>query len=153
VNKVIISDTSCLIALDGIGHINILKELFSQIVTTQEVKDEFGKELPSWISIQTVKDSPKRKELELTLDAGEASTIALALENPKQYILIIDEKKGRKIAEQNHLEIIGTLKVLLLAKQRGVIHSVKELIVDLSRKKFRFSQAIVNQILIEARES
>lgn len=117
------------------------------------MKDEFGKELPNWISIQPVKDSPKRKELELILDAGEASTIALALENPKQFILIIDEKKGRKIAEQNHLEIIGTLKVLLLAKQQGLIRSVKELIADLSKKKFRFSQAIVNQILIEARES
>jgi predicted nucleic acid-binding protein len=96
-NKVIISDASCLIALDEIGQIEILKSVFSQIVTTQEVSAEFGKELPTWISIKTLQNSAKRNELELVLDAGEASAIALALENPKQSILIIDEKKGERL--------------------------------------------------------
>jgi predicted nucleic acid-binding protein len=83
----------------------------------------------------------------------QASSIALALESPKQSILIIDEKKGRKIAEQNHLEIIGTLKVLLLAKERGFIPSVKALIAELANKKFRFTQVVVSQILTQANES
>lgn len=152
-NKVIISDASCLIALDEIGQLQILKKVFSQIVTTKEVSSEFGKELPTWISIQSLQNSSTRNELELVLDAGEASAIALALENPKQSILIIDEKKGRKIAKQHNLEIIGTLKVLLLAKQHGVIPSVKNLVAELSRKKFRFTQVVINQILAEANES
>ena len=152
-NKVIISDASCLIALDEIGQIEILKSAFPQIVTTKEVSAEFGKELPTWISIKTLQNSAKRNELELVLDAGEASAIALALENPKQSILIIDEKKGRKIAKQYNLEIIGTLRVLLLAKQNGVIPSVKNLVAELTRKRFRFTQAVVNQILEEANES
>jgi predicted nucleic acid-binding protein len=152
-NKVIISDASCLIALDEIGQIEILKSAFPQIVTTKEVSAEFGKELPTWISIKTLQNSAKRNELELVLDAGEASAIALALENPKQSILIIDEKKGRKIAKQYNLEIIGTLRVLLLAKQNGVIPSVKNLVAELTRKRFRFTNAVVNQILEEANES
>lgn len=152
-NKVIISDASCLIALDEIGQIEILKNVFSQIVTTQEVSAEFGKELPTWISIKALQNSAKRNELELVLDAGEASAIALALENQKQSILIIDEKKGRKIAKQYNLEIIGTLRVLLLAKQNGVIPSVKNLVAELTRKRFRFTNAVVNQILEEANES
>ncbi|MCX8490822.1 MAG: DUF3368 domain-containing protein [Cyclobacteriaceae bacterium] len=152
-NKVIISDASCLIALDEIGQIQILKKVFSQIVTTQEVRAEFGKELPNWISIQSLQSSSTKNELELVLDAGEASTIALALENPKQSVLIIDEKKGRKIAKQYNLEIIGTLKVLLLAKQLGVIPSVKNLVAELIGEKFRFTQAVVNQILAAANES
>ncbi len=152
-NKVIISDASCLIALDEIGQIEILKSVFPQIVTTKEVSAEFGKELPTWISIKTLQNSAKRNELELVLDAGEASAIALALENPKQSILIIDEKKGRKIAKQYNLEIIGTLRVLLLAKQNGVIPSVKNLVAELIRKRFRFTNAVVNQILEEANES
>jgi predicted nucleic acid-binding protein len=152
-NKVIISDASCLIALDEIGQIEILKSVFPQIVTTKEVSAEFGKELPTWISIKTLQNSAKRNELELVLDAGEASAIALALENPKQSILIIDEKKGRKIAKQYNLEIIGTLRVLLLAKQNGVIPSVKNLVAELTRKRFRFTNAVVNQILEEANES
>jgi predicted nucleic acid-binding protein len=152
-NKVIISDASCLIALDEIGQIEILKSVFPQIVTTNEVSAEFGKELPTWISVKTLQNSAKRNELELVLDAGEASAIALALENPKQSILIIDEKKGRKIAKQYNLEIIGTLRVLLLAKQNGVIPSVKNLVAELTRKRFRFTNAVVNQILEEANES
>ena len=152
-NKVIISDASCLIALDEIGQIEFLKSVFPQIVTTNEVSAEFGKELPTWISIKTLQNSAKRNELELVLDAGEASAIALALENPKQSILIIDEKKGRKIAKQYNLEIIGTLRVLLLAKQNGVIPSVKNLVAELTRKRFRFTNAVVNQILEEANES
>lgn len=152
-NKVIISDASCLIALDEIGQIEILKSVFPQIVTTKEVSAEFGKELPTWISIKALQNSAKRNELELVLDAGEASAIALALENPKQSILIIDEKKGRKIAKQYNLEIIGTLRVLLLAKQNGVIPSVKNLVAELTRKRFRFTNAVVNQILEEANES
>jgi predicted nucleic acid-binding protein len=152
-NKVIISDASCLIALDEIGQIEILKSAFPQIVTTKEVSAEFGKELPTWISIKALQNSAKRNELELVLDAGEASAIALALENPKQSILIIDEKKGRKIAKQYNLEIIGTLRVLLLAKQNGVIPSVKNLVAELTRKRFRFTNAVVNQILEEANES
>ncbi|MFN6087744.1 MAG: DUF3368 domain-containing protein [Cyclobacteriaceae bacterium] len=152
-NKVIISDASCLIALDEIGQIEFLKSVFPQIVTTNEVSAEFGKELPTWISVKTLQNSAKRNELELVLDAGEASAIALALENPKQSILIIDEKKGRKIAKQYNLEIIGTLRVLLLAKQNGVIPSVKNLVAELTRKRFRFTNAVVNQILEEANES
>ncbi len=152
-NKVIISAASCLIALDEIGQIEFLKSVFPQIVTTNEVSAEFGKELPTWISIKALQNSAKRNELELVLDAGEASAIALALENPKQSILIIDEKKGRKIAKQYNLEIIGTLRVLLLAKQNGVIPSVKNLVAELTRKRFRFTNAVVNQILEEANES
>ncbi len=152
-NKVIISDASCLIALDEIGQIEFLKSVFPQIVTTNEVSAEFGKELPTWISVKTLQNSAKRNELELVLDAGEASAIALALENPKHSILIVHEKKGRKIAKQHNLEIIGTLRVLLLAKQDGVIPSVKNLVAELTRKKFRFTQTVVNQILEEANES
>ena len=48
---VIISDTSCLILLDKIQELAILKNLFGQVVTTQIVADEFGGLLPEWIVI------------------------------------------------------------------------------------------------------
>jgi predicted nucleic acid-binding protein len=52
VNKIIISDTSCLIALSNIGQLSILKDLFKEIIITEEVKDEFGDKLPIWIKIK-----------------------------------------------------------------------------------------------------
>lgn len=151
-DKVIISDASCLIALFEIGKIHILKEVFTQIVTTQEVALEFGHDIPSWISIKKPANDITKNELERILDSGEASAIALALENPSQSILIIDEKKGRKVAIENHLEVIGTLRVLLLAKEKHVILSVKETITELAKRNFRFSQEIIKQILLEAKE-
>jgi predicted nucleic acid-binding protein len=151
INKVIISDTSCLIALDRIQHLHILQQLFSTISTTIEVAAEFGEPLPAWIEIKSVQNHSKIKELEFLIDKGEASAIALALETPN-CTLIIDEKLGRKVAKELSISIIGTLKILLLAKQRGTIQSVKELLILLEKKNFRFSKNIVDTILHEAGE-
>jgi len=150
-SRVIIADASCLIALDRIGELRILKALYSEIVTTIEVQKEFGKEFPEWISIEAAKNTLKRKELEQILDAGEATCIALAIENPHS-LLIIDEKKGRKVASNNRLEIIGTLGVLLLAKKKSIIPSVKDKINFLAQHKFRFNQAVVTKLLTEGGE-
>ncbi len=142
----IISDTSCLIALDRINQLNLLKELFQQIVTSREVKEEFGKALPEWIQIVEVQNTAKLQELENVLDKGEASTIALALETEKS-ILIIDEKKGRKVAQSLKIEIIGTLRVIQMAKQKGIIKSAQPIIEALQKAGFRFSQKIVKILL------
>jgi len=150
-HSVIISDTSCLIAFDRINRLEILHAVFPIIITTKEVQDEYGKPFPGWISITEVKDKSKKLELEKSLDKGEASAIALAVET-KNSILIIDEKKGRAIAEKNHLHIIGTLKILLLAKQKGIIDSLSEIIALLEKNNFRFSKNIKEKMLSEAGE-
>jgi predicted nucleic acid-binding protein len=96
-NNIIVSDTSCLIALDRIGHIDLLQKVFTIVYTTKIVAEEFEKQLPDWILIKDINDIDRVKQLNLLLDPGEASVIALALEIENS-ILIIDEKKGRKIA-------------------------------------------------------
>ena len=67
-----------------------------------------------------VKDKNKQSEIERNLDKGEASSIALALEI-KDSMLIIDETKGRRIAKSYNIDIIGTIGILLLADNRGLI--------------------------------
>ena len=150
-DKIIISDTTCLIALERIGKLHILKDTFTEILTTQEVSEEFGKQFPDWISIKKVENLGQQIELEKILDKGEASAIALSLETPNS-ILIIDEKKGRAIATEYHLKIIGTLKVLLKAKEKGCIPSVKEIIKQLEQSNFWFSKPLVESRLKEAHE-
>jgi len=108
--------------------------------------------LPDWIIIKSVIDQVKLKELEQILDAGEASAISLALESENP-TLIIDEKKGRKVATDLKIQIIGTLKVLLIAKQKGIIPSVKNLVDLLTAHSFRFSNVIVDEILHLANEA
>lgn len=151
-NKIIISDTSCLIALERIGRLDLLQKTFITIYTTQTVAEEFEEPLPEWILVKEVNDTGMVEKLQLMLDAGEASAITLALETENS-ILIIDEKKGRKIAHDLNVTIIGTLKVLLIAKNKGVIQSVKQLINELQKNSFRFNKAIVEEVLKLAGEA
>ena len=59
-NKTIISDTSCFIVLLKIGELEILHKLFTNIVTTPEIANEFGEVLPDWVELITVKDRQKQ---------------------------------------------------------------------------------------------
>jgi len=145
-DKIIISDTSCLIALQNIGLLNFLKYLYKEILITQEVKDEFGLDLPDWIIVVEVKNIDKKSEIEQKLDKGEASSIALALEI-KDSILIIDEIKGRKIAQSLKIEIIGTIGILLLADKRGLIKDVLSIILKLVNKGFRLSDNLIDKLI------
>jgi predicted nucleic acid-binding protein len=133
------------------GHLT--KVTFNTILTTPQVAREFEQPLPSWILIKEISNHARFKEIYLLLDEGEASAITLAIET-KNSVLVIDEKKGRKIARETlNLEIIGTLRILLLAKQKGIIPAVKPLIEALHQYNFRFSKSIVEEILKEAKEA
>lgn len=119
-NKVIISDTSCLISFTNLGHLSVLKKIYPTIIITQEVKQEWGNPLPDWFIEKQVVNPNFQKKLEEKLGKGEASSIALALELQPS-VVIIDEIKGRKIAQSFNLEIIGTLGILILAHKRGYL--------------------------------
>jgi len=68
--------------------------------------------------------------LKENLDKGEAETIALSIEISAD-LLLMDEKLGRKIAEEKGIKISGTIGVLLKAKKKGIIQEVKPLIYEL----------------------
>ena len=151
VNDVVISDASCLIALERIQAMPILLRLFGHVIVTEEVAGEYGHDLPDWIEIRTVINRQMQYEFELMLDPGEASAITLALETPNS-VLIIDEYKGRKAAFRAGLRILGTIGVLLLAKEAGLIALVKPYIDQLKKVEFRLSHALLEKALREAGE-
>ena len=144
--KIIISDTSCLIALQNIELLYLLKDLYHEILITKEVKNEFGLDLPDWVIVLEVKDINKQAEIEKKLDKGEASSIALALEINNS-MLIIDEIKGRKIAESLNIEIIGTIGILVLADKRGLIKDILSIFLKLVNKGFRLSDKIIDKLI------
>lgn len=145
-NKAIISDSSCLIALSKIDHLHLLKNLFEQVAITYEVKQEFGEPIPDWIVVKKVSNRDQQLELETSIDKGEASSIALALEM-NHAILIIDELKGRKMAESLKVKIIGTIGILVLAHKKGLIEDIRKSIQMLSLAGFRISKDLINSIL------
>ena len=148
--QVVISDTSCLILFEKIGRLELLKATFGAVAVTEQVADEYGL-LPDWIEVKSLIDKQLFDELRMELGNGEASSIAFATEI-EDCLLIIDERKGRKKAEELGLAIIGSLGVLLRAKQKGVIESLLEVLHEIEKTDFRISESIKEKLLGEAGE-
>ena len=150
-HNTIISDTSCLIILDKIGELEILNKLFGTIITTTEVANEYGKKLPYWFNIKDPKDRNYQSLIEASVDKGEASAIALAVEL-EDCLLIIDDLKGRKLAHELGLTIIGTIGILVDAKIAGIIPSIKPILSKIKKTNFRISEELEIIILKRAGE-
>src|ERR1700754_1446475 len=118
--EVVIADTSCLIILSNINELDLLQRLYGGIITTPDIATEFAEALPNWIKIQSPADQQKQQILQLQIDKGEASAIALALEIPGS-IIILDDLQARKLAEQLGIKITGTLGLIVKAKLNGII--------------------------------
>ena len=104
---IVITDTSCLIVLSKLGMLDILTKLYSNVVITEDIANEFGEPLPGWIKIKSIPNKKYQFLLEAILDKGESSAIALAIDLP-DVLLIIDDLKGRKEALRLGLRITGT---------------------------------------------
>jgi len=150
--KVIISDTSCLIILTKIGELDLLRQLYKTVTITQDILLEYGENLPDWIEVQQVKDNYRQQLLEMQIDKGEASAIALALETADN-IVILDDWKARKVAERLGLFVTGTLGVIIKAKNSGMISSIKPYLDKIRETNFRISEELEQIALKEANET
>lgn len=144
--KIVVSDTSCFIALTNIGELSLLQKLYTQLLTTHDVADEFGEELPDWIEVVSPVDKQKQQLLEFQVDKGEASAIALALEISAD-VIILDDYKARIAAEKLGLEVTGTLGIIIKAKNQEIIDSIKPVIEKLQQTNFRLSNKLIEEAL------
>lgn len=149
--KTIIADSSCLILLDKIEELDLLKKLFGKVIVTSIIAEEFGNPLPEWISIKDAENKNYQNILELTVDRGEASAIALAVEQ-SDCLLIIDDQKARKLALELKLNYTGTLALLVEAKLKGHITSVRPIISKIRKTNFHLTPELENKILKSAGE-
>ena len=143
---IVIADTSTLIIFQKIDHLDLLKKVYSTLITTPEIAREFGDELPKWIKIQDVTDKKYQEFLETQVDRGEASAISLAKEFVDP-LLLLDDLKARKLAKRLNLKYTGTLGIIHKAKQMSMIDKVKPLIDLLLKTNFRISDKIIDEIL------
>jgi predicted nucleic acid-binding protein len=145
--KIIIADTSCLIVLNKIDEFDILQKLFGEILITSEIKNEFGSPLPDWVVVKDPLNQLSQNVISASLDKGEASAIALALEE-KDPLLILDDLKARRMASGLGLNYTGTLGVLGDAQQSGFLKSIKPIIDKIKKTNFHLSDELVKQILM-----
>ncbi len=143
----VVTDTTCLIALDRIDRLHVLPALFDVVAPPAAVA-EFRRR-PPWLSALPAADASRVADLKTTLDAGEAEAIALALSLP-QTTLLIDEVRGRRVATRLGLDVLGTAGVLLRAKRWGLVPAVRPLRQEHS---FRLSDALYAQVAREAGEA
>ena len=160
---IVVSDTTPLIGLASIGRLNLLQELFDEVYIPQAVFDEtvtFGREESKakqevsnadWIHVVKVKDRLAVDVLLDEMDLGEVETIVLASEMNADWVLM-DEKKGRRKLTQLNIPKIGTLGILLKAKQLDLIPLLKPEIDDLQKSGFSISSLVVDEILKIANE-
>lgn len=158
-----VSNATPLIGLATINQFDLLFHLFGKVHISQAVYQEvvtFGREIggakrevlaSTWIEIMMVKDRLAVNVLLDELDLGEAETIVLACEMRADWTLM-DERKGRRKLSQLDLNKIGTLGILLKAKQIGLLSVIKPEIERLHQQGFSLSQTVIDTILHQANE-
>ena len=87
----------------------------------------------------------------MDLDPGESSAIALCLDISNS-VIIIDDLKGRRIADKLNLRYSGTLGLILKARQEGIIESIKPVIEKIKNTNFRFSNELIEFLIEQAGE-
>jgi len=143
--RLVVADTSCLIIFHKINSIDILKDTFKKVLITDKVLDEFG-DLPKWLEVRNDYDLEAYHKFSKNFGPSESSCIALAqkIENP---ILLLDDRRAKKVAQEIGIECVGTLGVLLLAKREGVIEKIKPLIEQIKQTDFRVSDKIIETVV------
>ncbi|MDB4263052.1 DUF3368 domain-containing protein [Porticoccaceae bacterium] len=158
---IVVADTTPLIILSRLDLLDDIAELLGTVYLSSGVVQECtaNKKLPGAIKIAsaleqkliTVRDDFDSKVVErLNLDRGESEAIALAL--AYQCPLLIDERKGRRIASEMGLDIFGTGAALVMAKNHGIVDSVAPLIQRLDDMGIYLSAKVKSQILLKAKE-
>lgn len=149
---IVISDNSALSCLAEMGVVDLLGRLYGHVCVTESVRREachmgapeglrrLFSNLPDWISV--VEDTFPLLEETAALDAGEASSITLAWRHRDACLLILDEKRGRKVATGLGLKITGTAGLLTDAAAAGLI-DFEDAFHRLARTGFRLSPQVV----------
>ncbi|WP_426670647.1 DUF3368 domain-containing protein [Mucilaginibacter sp. McL0603] len=148
---VVITDASCFIILHKVDALHLLHQVFATVITTPEIAEEYGMSLPQWVTILSVKNKTLQNDLSFIVDPGEASAIALAHEIENNY-LITDDLQARRLAIKLGLPMMGTLGVLLLAKQNGLINLVAPYLELIKQTNFRMAPELFHTVLKEAGE-
>jgi len=149
-------DSTPIIALALVGRLDLLQQLYGQIVIPPAVQREVLAGGPgaagrteldqaTWIRVAPLQDA-RRAEMLSDLDLGEAEVIALAQELDAD-VVIIDERLARRHTKRLGLALTGTLGVLLRAKRTGLISSIAPLIEQLLQGGIHLGDSVIKEAL------
>lgn len=148
-----VSDSTTLIILSDLDRWKYLNNIFSIVYIPPKVYEEisFKKDfkLPKFTKVTKPKNISLIQELKMLLDEGESEAITLAVE--KRLPLIIDEKKGRKIAKNLSLDIIGLLGIIYLNIKKEYISQdeAKNFLQKAKENNYRISDKLISEMFLE----
>ncbi|MBL3600968.1 MAG: DUF3368 domain-containing protein [gamma proteobacterium endosymbiont of Lamellibrachia anaximandri] len=157
--RTVITDAGPLIAFASIDGLSILQKLFSEITIVGSVKDECLAKLSvdaqriedtinnGWLVVTPVVE--RSPSLSPSLGVGESDSIRFALEMPEESLLIMDDRLARRYALRKNLNIVGTVRLLDLAEQQGLIESAEQSIQEMTGFGYRVSNDILKKIRSE----
>ena len=156
---ILIADSSALIALAICGGLELLEPLYGEVLAPEAVyhevaeSDKLGSEiLRDYLNQRTRKvDTTSFVYLDAFADPGETEAMML-YKQLKADKLLIDDRRGRKIAKINNIETIGSLGVLLAAKNAGLLAEIASSLKKLADSRVFISPELIDTVLELARE-
>jgi len=159
----VVSNTSAIVNLAVVGQLDLLRQLYGEVILPEAVGRELAAMRPpstlegvracEWIQITAVSDRGVVESLMMQLHTGEAEAIGLALEK-RADLLLMDERRGRRIASGLGLKCVGLLGVIVEAKSKGLIPAVRPLLEALvAQAGFWTDRELYARVLAEAGES
>ncbi|CAA6812960.1 MAG: Unknown protein [uncultured Sulfurovum sp.] len=152
----IIGDSSALVALATMDRLDLLEKIFGKLYVPQAVYDE--------VSISYKAQSIKLKEFlankvevvnldisKMGLGQGELEAIAL-YKNKEADFLLIDDRRAKNFAKLNGINVIGSLGVMILAKDKGLIEFIRDDLGKLLDSGLFISQSLIDRVLFEVGE-
>lgn len=159
---IVVSDTSPILNLALVGHLHLLASLYGEVLIPPTVCQELRRsgsdahliDLGScpWLAVVPAEDQAHVRQLSGQLDPGEAEAIVLALEK-RADLLLVDERRARRVASALGLRVTGLLGVLVEAQRAGLIERVKPVLDDLiTRAGFWIGADLYAKVLAELSE-
>jgi predicted nucleic acid-binding protein len=158
---IVVADTSPLNYLIRLGHPNVLHKIYGRVLVPRAVLIEmqhpeapaevrvWASAPPPWLEERLVEQVDENLAAELGVGEREAITLALEV---RADVLLIDERAGRKEAEERHIKVAGTLAVLLQASLRGYFE-LPEAMKQLRQYGFRVSRPVEALMLARYEQS
>ena len=154
----VVANTTPIIALADIGQLDLLRQLYGEIIIPTAVLDEIISEPArrkvgesDWIIVESVSNAEQKRLFKSRLHEGEVEVMLLAQEQHAD-LVIIDDNAAKKTAKFLGINVTGTMGILIRAKQNGLIDEVKPLIEELLDKGLYIGQEVVDMVLEAAGE-
>jgi predicted nucleic acid-binding protein len=159
---IVVSDSSPLIGLASISQLELLHQLYGDVLVPEAVWQEVvvkGAGRPGalavanadWIHRRSVANRELSRALQRDLGTGEAEAIALAVEVQAD-LLVMDDPLGRDMARHLDLKFVGVVGVLIEARHKGLIGEVRRYLDELRRGGFRIKETLHRRVLADEGE-